>query len=95
MHLYITRSTIKVEKDDNGNYNCSKNQNYKLSAIKTVSYGLEFIRYLGPKILKLVPDELKELTSIERFKKKVKCLKFEHCPCNLCKDYIYGVGYID
>ena len=64
---------------------------------KAPSYpnGVLSIRYLGPKIWKLVPDELKELTSIELFKKKVKCLKFEHCPCNLCKDYIYGVGYID
>ena len=59
------------------------------------TYGLESTRYLGPKIWKLVPNELKKLTSLELFKKKVKCLKFEHCPCNLCKDYIYGVGYID
>ena len=92
---YNTRSATKVEKDDKGSYSCFKKSNYKLPAVKTVSYGLESIRYLGPKIWKLVPDELKELTSIELFKKKVKCLKFEHCPCNLCKDYIYGVGYIN
>ena len=47
---YNTRSTTKVEKDDNGNYSCFKKSNYELPAVKTVSYGLESIRYLGPKI---------------------------------------------
>ena len=90
-----TRSTIKVEKDNKGSYRCFKKSNYKLPAVKTVFYGLESIRYVGTKILKLVPDKLKELTSTVLFKKKVKCMKFEHCPCNLCKNYIYRVGYID
>ena len=30
---------------------------------------LNLTRYLGPKILKLDPDELKEITSLEFFKK--------------------------
>ena len=56
--------------------------------MKTVSYGLEsnpLDRSLDPKIWKLVPNEVKELTSIERF----KSLKFEHCLLNLCKNYIF------
>ena len=81
-------SVKKVEKDDKRNYSCFKKSNCKLPSVKTVSYRLESIRHLGQKIWKLVPDELKELTSV--FKKKVTCLKFEHCPCNLCKNYIYG-----
>ena len=55
--------------------------NFNLPAIKTVSSGFKSIRYVGPKIWKLVPDELKGLTSLETFKKKVKNLKFEQCPC--------------
>ena len=92
---YNTRSTTKVEIDDDGNYRCLKKSNFNLPAIKTVSYGFESIRYLGPKIWKLVPDELKGLTSLETFKKKVKSLKFEQCPCNLCRNYVHGVGYIN
>ena len=72
-----------------------KKSNFNLPGIKTVSYGFESIRYLGPKIWKLVPDELKGLTSLETFKKKVKSLKFEQCPCNLCRNHIHKVGYID
>ena len=92
---YNTRSTTKVEIDDSGSFQCTKRSNYEVPSTKTVSYGLESIRYLGPKIWKLIPDELKELKSLELFKLKVKSLKFEKCPCKLCKNYIHGVGYID
>ena len=53
------------------------------------------IRDLGPKIWKLVPDELKELSSLQTFKKKVKSLKFEQYPCNMCRNYIHGVDFIN
>ena len=50
--------------------------NFQYHSSQTVSYGLESIRYLGPKIWKLVLDELEGLISLETFKKKVKSLKF-------------------
>ena len=68
---------------------------YEIPDTKTVSNGLESIRYIGPKIWKFIPDELKELKSLELFKEKVEGLKFENCPCKLCKNYVYGVEYID
>ena len=92
---YNTRSTTKIEEDESGSSRCTKKCNYEIPGTKTVSYGLESIRYLGPKIWKLIPDKLKELKSLELFKEKVKGLKFENCPCKLCKNYVYGVGYID
>ena len=35
---YNTRSATKVEKDDKGSYSCFKKSNYKLPAVKTVSF---------------------------------------------------------
>ena len=46
--------------------------NYEIPGTKTVSYGVEPIRYLGPKICKLISDELNKLKSLELFKEKVK-----------------------
>ena len=68
------RSTVKVEWGSNGDLKCTKKPNFMLPEIKTVSYRLEPNRYLGPKIWKLLPDELKEMSSLEVFKKNVKCL---------------------
>ena len=47
---YNTQSMVKFEKDANGSLKCTKKSNFKLPSIKTVSCGLESIRYLGPKI---------------------------------------------
>ena len=66
--------------------------NYELPGIKTVSYGSKSIRYLCPKFWKLNPDDLRELKSLELFK-KIKGLHFEKFPCKHCKNYIHGVGY--
>ena len=72
---YNTRSTTKVEEDDSGSFYCIKKSNYEIPSTKTVTHGLESIRYPGPKVWKLIPDELKELKSLELFKQKVQ--KFE------------------
>ena len=57
---YSTRSNAKVEKDTNGDLKYTKNLILSsLLVIKTVSCRLESIRYLGPKIWKLVSDEMK------------------------------------
>ena len=92
---YNTRSTTKVEIDSNGKCENSKKSNFLKPNINTVSYGNKSVRYLGPKIWELVPDDMKNAQSLEDFKSKVKSLKFENCPCNLCKNYIHNVGYID
>ena len=56
---------------------------------------LNSFRSLGPRIWRLVPDELKAIKSLNVFKEKIKSFEFKDCPCNLCKDYIQGVGYLD
>ena len=57
--LYNTRSTTKVEEDENGSSRCTKKGIYEIPGTKTLSYGLESIRYLGPKMWMLISDESK------------------------------------
>ena len=40
--------------------------------IKTVCYGTETITYLGPKILSIIPEEIRESASLEIFRQKIK-----------------------
>ena len=36
-----------------------------------------------------------QATSLREFKNKIKGCRPVECPCNLCKTYIAGVGFID
>ena len=62
--------------------------------VKLVNYGLESIMFLGPKIWKSLPNNLKKKESIESFKMAIKELKPESCPCRLCKTYLQNIVYL-
>ena len=66
-----------------------------LPQVNTVHYGHDSIRYFGCKIWDIIPLELKMCDKVEVFKNEIKKWLPSMCPCRLCKDYIYGVGYID
>ena len=91
---YYTRSSYNVEKDGDGNTLCTKKSNYRQQKTNTTSFGQQSFRWLGPKIWAQIPDQLKTIDSLAAFKNQVKKVNFDNCPCNLCKEYIQGVGYI-
>ena len=61
---------------------------------KTVNYGLETLRSLGPKIWSTVPIELKNISSLPLFKTKIKKWIPLNCLCRLCKEFIPQLGYV-
>ena len=79
----------------NTSYNLrSSCSQFRRENIKTVHYGLQSVRYLGPKIWKLVRNNIKYSNSLSKFKKLIKLWKPEACPCRLCKTYIAKVEFI-
>jgi hypothetical protein len=66
---------------------------FVIPKINTVNRGAETVRYRGPKTWELVPDEIKNATSLSIFKDKIVEWKPVGCTCRLCKTYIQGVGY--
>ena len=68
---------------------------FKTSNVRTTSFGLESLRYFGPKIWDIIPTGLKSVASLNIFKTKIKLWKPQNCPCKLCKMYISGVGYMN
>ena len=67
---------------------------FKIPHVKTANYGLESIRFLGPKIWESVPNDLKRKDSVSSFKTAIKKWKPEQCPCRLCKTYLQNIGYL-
>ena len=75
-------------------YNLQSNSNFAVPNVKSVFHGSESITYLGPKIWDIVPLQLKELTSLNAFKKGIKKWQPKNCPCRLCKQYVLNLGFI-
>ena len=85
---------IFVEKRDRG-YQLRENTGVEAMNIRTVLRGEDTLRYLGCKIWKLIPESIKQSTSVEQFKKQIRKWAPRDCPCRLCKIYLPHIGYID
>ena len=66
-----------------GQYNLRSWYDSTLPIVRTVNYGIESIRYLGPKIWESISANIKEVDIIERFKSGIKKWKPESCPCRI------------
>ena len=99
IELYKTKNNIGPEllkdifklKDEN-KY-CSKSS-FETKNVRTVTHGTETISFLGPKIWSLIPNEIKNTNTLNKFKSKIKNWIPINCPCRLCKIYIKDVGFI-
>ena len=67
---------------------------FLIPSIKTVNYGSESVRFLGPKVWEMLPENLKNKESVESFKMAIKEWKPDMCLCRLCKTYVQNVGYL-
>ena len=76
-------------------YNLRHNCDFTRRSIKTVKYGSQSISFLGPQIWNLIPPEIKNLSSLEKFKKSIKSWTTSECPCHLCKIYVTNLGFLN
>ena len=84
--LFITREN---------NYNLRNFQELESSLRRTVKFGTETISYRGPQIWNLIPERIRTLETLNKFKKEIKSWKCDACPCRMCKTYIQRVGFIN
>ena len=61
--------------------------------VRSVFNGTESTSFLGLKIWDIVPSELKQLETVNAFKREFKKWKPMNCPCRLCRPYIQNVGF--
>ena len=63
------------------------NNMFKQRGLNFVWHGTESVSFLGPKILNLIRNEIKESESLNAFKFKIKRWVHEGCPCRIYKIY--------
>ena len=76
-------------------YNLRKMNPFKTLNVNTVYNGTETLSFRGPKTWELVPEDIKNATSLNEFKTKIKYWKPNGCTCRLCKVYVQNLGFIN
>jgi hypothetical protein len=59
--------------------------NFKIPRVATTTFGLHSIRYFGPKIWNMLPNDYKTKGTLLQFKTALKDYKGTECKCSLCK----------
>ena len=75
-------------------YNLRQRSQFHIPFAQTVFIGTESIKFLSPKIWELIPDEMKELERLLEIKKTIKEWKPTSCPCRLCQQCFYRIGFL-
>ena len=75
-------------------YNLRSGNHLTRRNIRTTHYGIETISNLGAKIWDLLPEEIKNASSLSVFKTKIKKWIPKKCPCKLCQTYIKNISFI-
>ena len=64
--------------------------------VDSVKKGDRSLRSFGPIVWNvMLPESLKNCESLDDFKNKIKAWTPKNCPCELCKIYVQGVGYVN
>ena len=79
----------------NNHYNLRNDKSFQTRNINSVYNGTETISFRGPQTWSLLPDAIKNSSSINIFKSKIKYWKPEGCKCRICKTYIPRLGFIE
>ena len=68
---------------------------FLLPETRTDVFGKNSLRYFGPKIWNIVPQNIKNASSLPLFKTMIKQWTPLECPCRLCMHYEPRLGYIN
>ena len=79
---------------DETSYELRQRSCFHIPSVNTVFSGTESIRFLGPKIWELIPNDIKCLENLKDFKTAIKKWKPTSCPCRIWKTYLHGVGFL-
>ena len=74
-------------------YNMRNYSYFAMPRAKTVNHGLESLSYIGSKLWESIPSNMKEIDSVNEFKRVIKTWKPDLCSSRLCKVYLQSTGY--
>ena len=85
----------EIFKPKTNSYDLRNKIEWEKAKVRTVNNGTETIRFRGPETWELLPDDIKEASSLSEFKRKIKNWKPQGCTCRLCKVFVVNLGFLD
>ena len=80
---------------NSSNYNTRSGTIIYSRNVKSVFNGTETVSYSAQKIWNILPENIKNASSLKEFKSLIKKWQPNNCTCRLCKTYIDGIGFVD
>jgi len=81
--------------NENGRGGLRSNSEFLRPRINSVHFGKDSLQYFGSVIWDKIPIEIKNSVSLSSFKSKIRKWSPDECPCRLCQNYLYRLGYIN
>ena len=78
----------------NVDYSLRSGSQFHQPSANTAWNGQETVSYLRSKIWNMVPEEMKQISSLFAFKREIKQWVPKNCPCRICKNYLPNIGFI-
>ena len=75
-------------------YELRQRSQFQIPWVHPVFSGTENLKFLGTKLWAIVPDEMKQLESLAKFRNAIKQWKPTLCPCRPSKRYIHRIGFL-
>ena len=76
-------------------YNLRNCRQTLLQNPKTKKYGTDMVAYKASQLLNTLPTRCKNLPSLDLFKPELKSWHCIDYPCNICRIFVDGVGFIN
>ena len=83
-----------ILKGRNKTYSVRNFQEFETERKIILYFGLKTISYRSPQLWSLLPEHMRQLNSLDQFKRSVSQWVCNTCPCRLCKVYLQHVGFL-
>ena len=76
-------------------YNLRSHRDSVRDCVNTRLYGLNSLSYFAPKVWDMIPLEIKNINSLQKFKTEIRKWAPENCSCYLCRPYLQNLGVVE
>ena len=74
-------------------YNLRSQTDFVRDSVNTGRYGLNSLSCFAPKVWDMIPLEIKNINSLQRFKTEIRKRGPENCSCYLCRPYLQNLAF--